>query len=265
MITRILLTVAVAYLAIIVILWVFQARFLYPAPQGVVPLTPGYEEVMLQTEDGLSLRAFYREAREGFPTAVYFHGNGGSLSGASVSNAPLVAAGIGALLVEYRGYGGNPGEPSEEGFYQDGEAAMTWLAARGIERSDTVIIGNSIGGGVASAMARRHQPLGLILVSPFTSLPDAAAANLWWMPARLLVSDRYPNSERLAGLDLPVLVQHGTADNLIPHDQGEKLADIAARGELQSFERSGHALSFERRSAEARAAWILDVALQRER
>ena len=91
---RLLVFVATAYIAIAAILWTFQTSFLYPAPQDAAPLTPGYEEVALETEDGLTLRAFYHEADAGLPTLVYFHGNGGNLSGASVSNGALVEAGI---------------------------------------------------------------------------------------------------------------------------------------------------------------------------
>lgn len=255
--TRILVFIAVAYLAVLVILWALQSRFLYPAPQNVAPLTPEYQEVTLETEDGLNLRAFYREAAGGLPTLIYFHGNGGTLSGAQISNRPLVAGGVGVLLVEYRGYGGNPGEPSEQGFYLDGEAGIDWLSEQGIAASDLIVVGNSIGGGVAVEMAARHQPSGLILIAPFTSLPDAAAANLWWLPARSLVRDQYANADKIAQLTMPVLIQHGTADNLIPQSQGQALAELAPNAEFQSFAGSGHALSFESRSGEARRDWIL--------
>ncbi|MEL6877491.1 MAG: alpha/beta hydrolase [Pseudomonadota bacterium] len=247
---------AIAYLAIIVLLWALQSRMLYPAPQQTVPLIPGYSEVQLDTSDGLSLRAFYSQAEAGMPTVVYFHGNGGSLTGAGVSNAALVDRGIGALLVEYRGYGGNPGEPSEEGLYRDGEAAIAWLEARGIPLAQTVMIGNSIGSGVAVEMALRYDPAALILISPFTSLPDAAAANLWWLPAFSLVRDQYASKDKIKQLGLPVLVQHGTADNLIPHGQGLAMARAAPNGDFHSFEGEGHALSFIRSSGEARADWI---------
>ncbi len=257
MLVRILVGISVAYLAIIVLLWVLQARMLYPAPKEVVPLIPGYQDIRLETEDGLSLRSFYRPAQDGLPTVVYFHGNGGSLVGSGVSNAPLVERGIGALLVEYRGYGGNPGEPSEDGLYKDSDAAMAWLTSKGIGIEETVIIGNSIGSGVATEMALRHDPAALVLVAPFTSLPDAAADNLWWLPARYLVRDQFTSKDKIGELDMPILIQHGTADNLVPHTQGKALAAMAEDAEFQSFEELGHALSFVRSSGEARARWIL--------
>ncbi len=254
---RLLVVGAALYLALIILLWTMQAKMIYPAPQDAAPLIPGYEEVSLTTEDGLALRAFYRSASGDLPTLVYFHGNGGSLTGAGVANAALAERGFGVLLVEYRGYGGNPGEPSEEGLYKDGDAAIAWLSALGIPATQTVIVGNSIGGGVATEMAVRHDPAALILVSPFTSLPEAAAANLWWLPAKPLVRDQYRNLDKITQLTMPVLVQHGTRDGLIPHSQGRALAEAAQSAQFQSFDGLGHELSFVRSSGEARADWIL--------
>lgn len=261
---RLLVFVATFYVAVLAVLFVFQSRFFYPAPQARVPLTPGYVEVVLDTEDGLALRAFYREPATGLtPTIIYFHGNGGTLAGASVSNRALAEAGFGVLLVEYRGYGGNPGEPSERGFYTDGAAALQWLRGRGVAPAQTIVIGNSIGGGVATEMALALSksgtpPAALILIAPFTSLPDAAANKLWWTPIRALVRERYDNAGKLDHIgDLRILIQHGTRDTLISDDHGRALANSAEQADFQSFEGSGHDLSFERRSQEARRDWLL--------
>lgn len=255
---RLIGSAIVVYLAVVLALWLFQRSFLYPAPQDPAALTPGYQEVELTVSaDNLTLRAFFRPAEEGLPTVVYFHGNGGTLAGASVSNAALAEAGFGALLVEYRGYGGNPGAPSELGLYRDGEAALAWLNAQGIDPAQLIIIGNSIGSGVATEMALRHSSAALILVAPFTSLPDAAHGAMPWVPARYLVTDQYRNAEKIAQLDRPILIQHGDADTLIPDSHGKALAALARSAEFQSFAGSGHDLSFERRSQIARRDWIL--------
>ena len=257
---RALVMVATAYLTILVTLWAFQTRFIYPAPQDVAPLTPGYDEVLVETSDGLALRAFHAKADAGKPTVVYFHGNGGTLENASVSNFAFEQAGFGVLLLEYRGYGGNPGEPSEQGFYRDGDAAIAWLKAQGVSASDLIIIGNSIGGGIATEMATRHDPTALILIAPFTSLPDAVHSNFWWIPARALVRDQYRNAEKLKELDgLPVLIQHGDADLVVPYDHGKALAQVTPGAEFQTFEGSGHVLSFEARSQKARRDWVFGL------
>lgn len=260
---RLLVLGAFTYLTVLIALYAAQSRFIYPAPQDVPPLTPGYSEVELATEDGLKLRAFHKEANTGLPTVLYFHGNGGTLAGASISNGAIAEAGIGVLLVEYRGYGGNAGEPSEEGFYRDADAALRWLNVNGIARSDTVVVGNSIGSGSATYAAAQlvregTPPMGLILIAPFTSLPDVASESLWWLPVRLLMRDTFPNRARLEELgQIPTLIQHGTADNVISDSHGRALASISASAQLRSYEGSGHGLSFEQRSQEDRLEWIL--------
>ncbi len=259
-----LVFVATLYVSLFVVLWAFQSHFIYPSPPWSADPHPDYDEVQLETSDNLTLRAFYRPAQNGSPTAVYFHGNGGTLNEASISNGALAASDLGVLLVEYRGYGGNPGEPSEAGFYRDGEAAMAWLVGRGIKAAETVIIGNSIGGGVATEMALRHDPAALILVAPFTSLPEAAANNVWWLPARMLVREQYRNDQKIGELDMPILIQHGDEDSLIPHDHGKALAELASNAEFQSFEGSGHGLSFEPRSQRARRDWIEALDAERD-
>ncbi|MEM8726416.1 MAG: alpha/beta hydrolase, partial [Pseudomonadota bacterium] len=90
-----------------------------------------------------------------------------------------------------------------------------------------------------------------------TSLPEAAQDNLWWLPARLLVRDQYRNAEKVGELPMPVLIQHGEADNLVSPAHGRQLAELAPKGEFKAFAGAGHALSFERRSQEARRDWIL--------
>lgn len=253
-----------AYMAVIVALYSLQSRLIYPAPQEVPALTLGYAEATLGTEDGLSLRAFYKEAASGLPTVVYFHGNGGTLAGASISNAAIAEAGVGVLLVEYRGYGGNPGEPSEEGFSRDADAALEWLQGAGIAPGDTVVVGNSIGSGSATYAATRMvekavPPMGLILIAPFTSLPDVASEKVWWLPVRGLLEGTYPNEERLTRLEqIPTLIQHGTSDNVVPFHHGQTLAETAPWAQFRAYEGSGHGLSFERRSQEDRLAWILE-------
>ena len=258
---KLLVGFAGVYLVAVALLFFFQRSFIYPAPQDRAPLTPGYEEVLIRTDDGLELRAFYRKADPGLPTVLYFHGNGGTLAGASVSNAAVVEAGIGAFLVEYRGYGGNPGSPSQEGLYADGEAAVRWLSANGVAASETIVAGNSIGGGVAThvANAMEEKPAGLILIASFTSLPEIAGEKLRWLPVSILLRDRFENLEKVRHLDIPMLIQHGDEDTLIGDHHGKALAAAAGDARFQPFAGSGHALSFERRSSEARRDWILSL------
>lgn len=258
---RLLAMGALAYLAVLALLFVFQSRFIFPAPQTQSAVPAGFEEVVIDTPDGLALRSFYKEASPGRPTLVYFHGNSGTLTGASAASQPFAEARLGLLLVTYRGYAGHAGEPGEEGFYRDGDGAMAWLKAQGIAPNSTIIRGNSIGSGVATEMALRHKPAALILTAPFTSLPDVAADRLPIFPVRLLMRDRFENAAKLPKLSMPILIQHGTADNVVPFEQGLALSRSNPAAEFQRFEGSGHGLTFERASGEARALWVAGLDL----
>lgn len=256
---RIAVALATFYIAVVAALWLGQSFFIYPAPQSQSALPDGFTEITVTTADGIALRSFYREAKEGLPTLVYFHGNGGTLTGSATATQPLAEQGIGLLLAEYRGYAGHAGEPTEEGLYRDGDAAMAWLEGRGISAQSTIIMGNSLGTGVATEMALRHRPVALILSAPFTSLPDAASANLPWVPVHWLMSDRYASEKKLPQLDMPILIQHGTVDHLVPFEQGLALSKTNSKAEFQRFEGAGHGLAFERASGEARARWIAEL------
>ncbi len=259
-IVRILVTAPLVLLALYgltaFLIWSLQRQVIYPAPQGRIAVAAGFGEAGLRTSDGLALRAFHREANEGLPTIVYFHGNGGTLAGSMAANTLFAEAGYGLLLVNYRGYGGNPGNPSEEGFYRDGRAAMGWLARRGVSPADTILIGNSIGSGTATQMAREFEVRALILSAPFTSVPDVAATNMGWLPVQRLIKDRFDNAAKIATLDLPILVQHGTGDRVIPHGHGEKLAGLARRATLQLFDGFDHDQVFLPETQRARFDWV---------
>ncbi|XUU61489.1 alpha/beta hydrolase [Erythrobacter sp. HA6-11] len=249
-------TVLVAYSIMVAILWAMQDRFIYPAPQYSVDPAPGFDVITLKTEDGLSLRAFSRQGGAGRPTIVYFHGNGGTLQGATYATRSLAAAGYGLLLVEYRGYGGNPGEPSEQGFYRDGRAAMTWLAQQGIAPADTIIVGNSIGGGTAVQMASEFGPRALMLTAPFLSLPDVAQDALPFVPAHWLMRDRFDNASKIDALEIPIFIMHGTADDVVPFEHGKALSTLSPTASFIAVEGAGHALSFSDDGQRVQLEWL---------
>lgn len=250
------LIIAAFYVAVMFLAWSFQDRLIFPASQEVVEPEEGYELILLNTADGLQLRAFYRMAAPGKPTVVYFHGNGGTLRGSMAANARFAEAGIGLLLVNYRGYGSNPGDPSEEGFFQDGRAAMAWLASEGISLSNTIIAGNSIGSGTAVQMASEYTPKALLLTAPFTSLLDIASEKAPWLPASLLLRHSFDNAAKLESLQVPVLIQHGAQDTLIPIHHGEALAGRAQQATFEPLLNVGHDLVFLPETQAMRLAWI---------
>lgn len=233
-----------------------QRTFIYPAPRDrLADPPPGYRFIEFRTSDGLTLRAAFRPAADGKPTLVFFHGNGDSIAGASVATQMLTQAGAGALLVEYRGYGGNPGSPNEHGLYLDAEAAISWLQQQGIRPEQLVVIGNSIGSGPATEMALRHRPAALILISPFASLPHAVAGAVPLVPA-FMVRDRFDNVSKIGRIVSPTLVLHGADDRLIRPDNARLLQQAAPNLTLVMVAGKGHELAYDAAGQGPALAWL---------
>ena len=151
----------VAYAALVGGLYLFQRQLLYfpdrarPELFGLEQL--GVREATLMTEDGLSLLSWYLPARPGRAVIAYFHGNGGHIGYRAERLLRFAREGYGVLMAEYRGYGSNPGTPSEAGFYADGRAALAFLDREGVAPSRVVLYGESLGSGVAVALAVQDQ------------------------------------------------------------------------------------------------------------
>jgi uncharacterized protein len=157
----------------------------------------------------------------------------------------LVEAGFGALAVEYRGYGGNPGAPDEAGLYADGRAARVWLAGKGVPLDKHVLIGFSLGTGVATQLALEQPPAALVLISPYTSLPDAVSDRFGGLlPARWLVRDKLATIDKLVRVQAPVLILHDRDDASIPVEYALALKAAAPQAELRLFRGHGHQLGF---------------------
>jgi fermentation-respiration switch protein FrsA (DUF1100 family) len=228
-------------------LFIAQRAMIYPAPRQAFAARdafPGFRQVHLQTSDGLRLQAIHRPASDSLPTVIFFHGNGDNLHGAVEATRLLGAAGYGLLLPEYRGYSGNPGSPTEAGLYRDGEAALQWLRQEGVPVIRMVLIGNSLGSGVATELATRHSVRGLVLVSGFSSLADVAALHVRLFPVRLLLRDRYNNQAKLPKVRASVLILHGANDSLIPAAQSVELAKAVKGASLVIEPDAGHELAY---------------------
>lgn len=187
----------------------------------------GMQVVHHHTADGLTLTAWFKKAYPGCPTIVYFHGNEGDVKSRAFKLEPLLHAGYGSFLVEYRGYGGNPGSPSEQGLYEDSRSALRWLADEGLPADQTVFMGESLGTGVAVKMAVEFPPAKLVLLAPYTSITDVARGIYWFLPIGLLSRDRFPSISRIGSIHAPLLVVHGDADDTVPFALGRDLLAAA--------------------------------------
>lgn len=184
---------------------------------------PGMIETRLRTGDGLSLVNWYRLPAEGKPTVVYCHGNAGNIATRAFKVRPFLDAGYGAILVGYRGYGGNPGSPSEDGLHEDAMTAVRFLADSGIAADRMVFYGESLGSGVAVRLAAETQPGALVVEAGFTSTADVAGVAYWYLPVKQMMADRFESVDHIARSHAPLLLLHGEKDGVVPVDLGRKL------------------------------------------
>lgn len=200
----------------------------YPAqPSPGEAGLPDMEVVEYQTADGLTLYGWCQRAQGDKPTIVYFHGNAGNLLNHSWIAGPLIEAGYGVLLVEYRGYGGNPGKPTEDGLYDDGRAAIEFLKGAGIDENGLVFFGQSLGTGIAVKMAIEYSPKALILQSPYTSIAKAGQHHYWYLPVRWLIKDKFPSDQWIGNVETPLLVLIAERDTIIPPKMSRQLYALA--------------------------------------
>jgi fermentation-respiration switch protein FrsA (DUF1100 family) len=230
--------VALVASGLLALVWSQQRRLIYfPSPGPVPPaaaMSPNGQDVILETDDGIRLGAWYFPVPGGGPAVLVCNGNGGDRSGRIGLAEALNNMGLSESLFDYRGYGGTPGRPSEAGTAADARAAQAWLAAQpGVE--NIVYFGESLGAAVAVGLAVDTPPAAfvdtppaaIILRSPFTSLPDVGAMHYPWLPVRWLLSDRYPSIDRIGSVRAPVMVIAGDRDDIVPESLSRRLYDAA--------------------------------------
>jgi uncharacterized protein len=218
------------YVGFALVLYLTQRSLMYfPDTEHTTPAQAGLpeaEEVPLTTSDGTHITAWSVAAQENTPVIVYFHGNGGSLRLRAARFKKLVGAGIGLVALEYRGFGGNPGSPTERGLIDDGEAAYAFAAAH-YPTKQIVLWGESIGSGVAVAIAAEKPAGRVILEAPFTSTAAVASLRYWYMPVRLLMKDQFRSDQKIGKITAPLLILHGVNDQVVPYAMGERMFELA--------------------------------------
>lgn len=207
-----------------------------PAQAGL----PQADEVTLATSDGERIIAWHVAPRDSKPVIIYFHGNGGSLRYRAERFRKLIKNGIGLVAVEYRGFGGSSGSPSEAGLIADAEAGYAFAAAR-YPAAQLVLWGELLGSGVAIALAAEKPVSRVVLEAPFTSAAAVAATHYWYLPVALLIKDQFRSDERIAKITAPVLILHGSRDTIIPYAMGERMFDLTtAPKHIVRFLDGGH-------------------------
>lgn len=243
---RILLGLVCCYLLALGVLFAFQRALLFPAHGGYMrPAEAGapasMQEIDISTDDGLNLKAWYQPATTRRRTIVMFHGNGDTMASFLGLAAPFITAGYGVMLTEYRGYFGMQGSPTESWLYADARTCLRYLAERGVPAQQTILMGHSLGTGIATRMAHEFAVAGVILSAPYTSIMDVAARQYPIFPVRLLMLDHLENIEGIKNIHSPLLILHGDHDRTIPVSNAEAVFAAAAEPKtLKILHGAGH-------------------------
>ena len=216
------------------LLWAFQRQLIYLPDAGPVSpaarLLPGAREVELTTDDGLRLAAWYVPAATDAPAVLVASGNAGHRGLRAPLARALNEAGLAVLLFDYRGFGGNPGSPSEAGLARDVRAARRFLVEEaGTPPGRLLYFGESLGAAVVTELATEHPPAGLVLRSPFVDLASVGRVHYPFLPVGLLLRERFPVAEHVARVEVPTTVVYGGADSIVPPEQSRAVAAAAGR------------------------------------
>lgn len=252
--------IVAGYLFLLIVMYLFQSHFVfYPSkemrydPQDI-GLT--FEDLFLETEDGLNLHGWYVPAEDSRATILFFHGNAGNISHRLESIRIFHKLGLNVLIFDYRGYGKSEGKPSEAGTYID--ALTFWKYVTEIKNQPPekiILFGRSLGGAVAAWLGARVDAGGVVLESTFTSAVDLAREIYPFLPVNALMHIQYPVSDYLVKIQAPLLILHSIEDEIIPWHHGKKLYEAAGHPKMMVEMRGGHNDGFLVTGAEYYHAW----------
>ncbi|WP_020591917.1 alpha/beta hydrolase [Kiloniella laminariae] len=240
-----IMSAVTVYVGLMVVMYLLQPFLLYP---GASPReepefygVEGMEKVSLTMDDGISLTHWFKApTRPGYPVVLAFHGNAGHTGDRLPKLKYLLEMGFGLLQVEYRGYAGHKGRPSETAFKADGLKAMSWLLEQGYSEQQIITYGESLGTGMAIWLAARFQVQAVILEAPYSSIAEVAQAKYWYLPAKWLLRDKWRSDLAIRDVRAPLFIFHGEKDELIPVELSRRLLSLAPGEKQSAFFQEGY-------------------------
>ena len=216
----------------------FAGRELAGTPEDV---GLNFEDVNLVTESGVGIHGWFVPHSNPQATLIYFHGNAGNIGGRLHSIRRWHELDTQVMIFDYPGYGQSEGEPSEAGTYESARAVWHFVTQeKNIDPKNIVLFGRSLGGGVAAQLATEISPKALIVESSFTSVPDIASEQFWFLPVRTLSRVHFDTASKLEKVHCPVLIVHSPEDEIIPFSHGERLFEAANEPKQFLKTRGGH-------------------------
>ncbi len=245
----ILVTFIVIYFLTVVSTYLFQRKLLYHPTENNYygdKLLVNIEKVKIKTKDNIELISWYHNKDfENYKTILFLHGNAGSLENRIHKINHFKNMDVNFLIIAWRGFSGNKGEPTEKGLYEDARSAVKWLKSKGVDEKNIIIYGESLGTGVAIEIAQNKNFAGVILESPFTSMIDAGKEKYPFLPVKFLLKDKYESKKKIKNIISPILIMHGKVDNIVSFNMGKKMYDLAKEPKYSYFsEYDDHMMEF---------------------
>ena len=207
------------YFVITVVVYFFQRKLLYHpfSPQITGKgLIHNFETINFKTSDNFELKGWFHLKNSNKKTILFLHGNAGNLDNRIDKLNFLGNMDINFLIISWRGYSGNPGNPSETGLYKDALGGIEWLNKKGISNDRIILYGESLGTAITTEVAQNENFAGIILEAPFTSMVDMGQKIYPIFPVKFLLKDKYESKNKIKNIKSPILVLHGRKDKIVP-------------------------------------------------
>ena len=237
------------YFVITVVVYFFQRKLLYHpfSPQITGKgLIHNFETINFKTSDNFELKGWFHLKNSNKKTILFLHGNAGNLDNRIDKLNFLGNMDINFLIISWRGYSGNPGNPSETGLYKDALGGIEWLNKKGISNDRIILYGESLGTAITTEVAQNENFAGIILEAPFTSMVDMGQKIYPIFPVKFLLKDKYESKNKIKNIKSPILVLHGRKDKIVPFYMGEKIFEIANNPKFKYFtDLDDHMMNFD--------------------
>ena len=237
------------YFVITVVVYFFQRKLLYHpfSPQITGKgLIHNFETINFKTSDNFELKGWFHLKNSNKKTILFLHGNAGNLDHRIDKLNFLGNMDINFLIISWRGYSGNPGNPSETGLYKDALGGIEWLNKKGISNDRIILYGESLGTAITTEVAQNENFAGIILEAPFTSMVDMGQKIYPIFPVKFLLKDKYESKNKIKNIKSPILVLHGRKDKIVPFYMGEKIFEMANSPKFKYFtDLDDHMMNFD--------------------